>query len=52
MKGLRPGVRRVFSLDIWRRADARRDVDDEMDLHIQLRAEQLGRDGLEPARAQ
>jgi predicted permease len=51
MSLLRPGIKRLFSAGIWRRADARRDVDDEMALHIDLRAEQLIREGHEPARA-
>ena len=51
MTGLRPGVRRLFSFGIWRRTDARRDVDDEMQLHIDLRTEELVRQGYDPNRA-
>jgi predicted permease len=45
MTFLRPGVRRLFRLDVWRRRDAERDLRDEMEMHIALRAEQLERDG-------
>jgi predicted permease len=46
MKPVRPGIRRLFQLETWRRADARRDLRDEMELHISLRAEQLQRTGM------
>jgi predicted permease len=52
MKPLRPGIRRLFSLDTWHRRDASRDVRDEIELHIALRAESLVRNGLSPAEAQ
>jgi predicted permease len=51
MTFLRPGIRRLFQLDTWRRADAVRDLNDEMDLHVALRAEQLERSGLTRADA-
>jgi len=49
---IRPGVRRLFRLAV-RRADPR-DADDEIRLHLQLRAEQLVREGMssEAARAE
>jgi predicted permease len=51
MTRLRPGVKRLFDTSLWRRADAHRDVDDEMALHIELRAEQLVREGHDPGSA-
>jgi hypothetical protein len=51
MTFLRPGIRRLFHLDTWRRRDAARDLRDEMDLHITLRAEQLERGGMTAAEA-
>lgn len=48
---LRPGIRRLFRLGV-RSAGARREqVDDELQLHIQLRTEHLMRQGLSPAAA-
>ena len=44
---LRPGIRRLFRLDILRGKAATADVTDEMKLHIELRAEQLIRDGFD-----
>ena len=44
--GLRPGIRRLFRLALRRRADADRDADDEIRLHLALRTEQLVREGL------
>jgi hypothetical protein len=38
MKPLRPGIRGLFSLAAWRARDASRDVADEMELHVALRA--------------
>jgi predicted permease len=46
MKPLRPGIRGLFSLATWRARDASRDVADEMELHVALRAEQLERTGM------
>ena len=46
MKPLRPGIRGLFSPGTWRRRDAARDLRDEMDLHIAMRAEQLERSGM------
>ena len=51
MTFLRPGIRRLFHLDTWRGRDATRDLLDEMELHLALRAEQLERDGLSPSAA-
>src|SRR5262249_31374593 len=51
MPFLRPGIRRLLQLDTWRGRDATRDMHDEMDLHIALRAEQLERDGMPAAEA-
>ncbi|HEX6943520.1 MAG TPA: permease prefix domain 1-containing protein, partial [Gemmatimonadaceae bacterium] len=45
---IRPGVRRLFDLMLRRRDVSRRDVDREVALHIDLRAEQLVRRGLSP----
>jgi len=43
---IRPGIRRLFRLAGWRNAQA--EVDDEIRLHLQLRADQLVREGLSP----
>ena len=51
MSFLRPGIRRFFRLATWRTQDATRDVQDEMALHIALRAEQLEREGHDPEAA-
>ena len=48
---LRPNVRRLFRLAVLRRDLRARDVDDEIALHIDLRAEQLIRQGLPPREA-
>lgn len=48
MKPVRPRVRGLFSLGTWRRRDAERELRDEMDLHVALRAEQLVRSGWPP----
>jgi len=42
---IRPNVRRLFRLAVRRRALRERDIDDEIRLHIDLRAEQLAREG-------
>jgi putative ABC transport system permease protein len=51
---LRPGIRRLFRLAPRRPADADEQADEEIRLHLQLRAEQLRREGRSPeeARAQ
>ena len=49
--GVRAGVKRVFTLAVWRRGRARQEVDDEIRLHLDLRAEQLVRRGLSAAEA-
>src|SRR5687768_14461462 len=49
---IRPGIRGLFTLQLWRRQDAARDVRDETELHIALRAEQLARQGMPPAEAE
>lgn len=48
---IRPGVRRFFRLFLRRRPDAQRQVAEEIELHIQLRIEQLMRRGLSAAEA-
>ncbi len=45
---IRPGVRRLFQLALRRAAHARDEADEEIRLHLQLRAEQLTREGLAP----
>ena len=45
---VRPGIRRLFHLALHRRAVARDEVDEEIRLHLRLRAEQLVREGLSP----
>ena len=45
-------TRRLFNLGTWRRRDAARDLHDEMELHIALRAEALVREGMAPEQAQ
>jgi predicted permease len=45
---IRPGVRRLFDLMLRRRDVRRRNVDAEVSLHIELRAEQLVRQGVDP----
>lgn len=42
---IRPRIRRLFSLPVRRTDVVRREVDEEMALHIALRAEQLEREG-------
>ena len=51
MSFLRPGIRRLLQLHTWRGRDAERDLRDEMELHVALRAEQLERDGMPAAQA-
>src|SRR5687767_5530699 len=51
MSFLRPGIRRLLQLHMWRGRDAERDLRDEMELHVALRAEQLERDGMPAAQA-
>ncbi|HWP69574.1 MAG TPA: ABC transporter permease [Gemmatimonadaceae bacterium] len=46
MPYIRPGVRRLFDLMLHRRDIARRDVDAEIALHLELRVEQLVRQGM------
>jgi predicted permease len=45
---IRPGVRRLFDLMLRRPDVRRRDVDAEIALHIELRVQQLVRQGLDP----
>ena len=45
---IRPGVRRLFDLMLRRRDISRRDVNAEVALHIELRVQQLVRQGLPP----
>jgi predicted permease len=48
MPYVRPGVRRLFDLMLRRRDVSRRDVNAEITLHIDLRIQQLVRQGLDP----
>ena len=48
---IRPGVRRVFRIALRRPTDARREADEEIRLHLALRAEQLVRAGMSPGDA-
>jgi hypothetical protein len=48
MPQIRPGVRRLFDLMLQRRDVSRRDVNAEVALHIDLRVQQLVRQGLSP----
>jgi predicted permease len=50
-RGIRPGVRRLFRVALRRPADARREADEEIRLHLALRTEQLVRAGMSPADA-
>ena len=52
MPYVRPGVRRLFDLMLRRRDVARRDVNAEVALHIDLRVQQLVHQGLSPDVAQ
>src|SRR5215208_6231216 len=45
---IRPGIRRLFRLALRRRDLTHAEVDEEIRLHLALRAEQLVRDGLSP----
>src|SRR5437868_15098272 len=51
MSPIRPNVRRLFRLAVRRSALREQDVDDEIRLHIELRAEQLVREGWPPESA-
>ncbi len=51
MPEIRPGVRRLFRLPARRGADPAGEVDEEIRLHLELRAEQLERRGLAPEAA-
>jgi putative ABC transport system permease protein len=48
---IRPGIRRAFRLPIWRRDLADQELDEEVRLHLELRAEQLERKGMTPEAA-
>ncbi|GLC26870.1 ABC transporter permease [Roseisolibacter agri] len=48
---IRPGIRRLFRLAVLRRDLAHDDADAEIRLHLQLRAEQLTREGMSPEAA-
>lgn len=48
---IRPGIRRAFRLALWRRDDVGERVDEEISLHLELRAAQLEREGLSPMAA-
>lgn len=43
---IRPGVRRLFRLPTWRRDLREQELDEEVRLHLELRAEQLERQGM------
>lgn len=45
---IRPGIRRLFRLPIRRQDLADQELDEEIRLHLELRAEQLERQGLSP----
>ena len=45
---IRPGIRRLVRLALRRPERARDEMDDEIRLHLQLRAERLVRDGMSP----
>jgi predicted permease len=48
---IRPGIRRLFRLPVHRPDAVRAEMDDEIRLHLQLRAQQLMAEGLAPAEA-
>jgi predicted permease len=48
---IRPGIRRVFHLGLFRRCALERDVDDEIALHMELRVAQLVARGVPPEQA-
>ena len=48
---IRPGIRRLFRLALRRPEQAREEADEEIRLHLQLRAEQLASQGLTPEAA-
>ena len=47
----RPGVRRLFRLVLYDRWTTRRDVEEEIRLHVELRTEELLAGGMDPGRA-
>ncbi len=48
---IRPGVKRLFRLGLWRRDAVDEHVDEEIALHLELRARQLEAEGLSPEEA-
>jgi len=48
---IRPGIRRLFRLALYRRELSQRDLDEEIRLHLELRARELERAGLSPEQA-
>ena len=48
---IRPGIRQFFRLALWRRDIVERDVTEEIRTHLELRTEQLIREGTPPAMA-
>lgn len=48
---IRPGIRRLFRLPLRRRDLTERDLDEEIRLHLELRAEQLQSEGMSPEAA-
>ena len=45
---IRPGIKRIFRLGGWRKDVVERDVDEEITLHLELRARELEAAGLTP----
>ena len=43
---LRPGIRRLLGLDVARKERFQQELEDELQLHLELRAEQLRKRGL------
>ena len=48
---IRPGIRRLFSLRSWREGTPPAEIDEEISLHLELRAQQLEYTGLSPQEA-
>jgi putative ABC transport system permease protein len=48
---IRPGIRRLFQLPLRRRNHTEQELDEEIRLHLELRAEQLERRGMTPEAA-
>ena len=48
---IRPGIKQLFRLRLWRGASVDRDLDEEIELHLELRARQLEAAGMPSAEA-